>query len=47
MTGESVAEVILSNIPDFSIGDLVLANTGWQTHYLSDGKGYTMVQYVS
>jgi len=39
MTGESVAEVILSNIPDFSIGDLVLANTGWQTHYLSNGKG--------
>src|SRR5271168_2997933 len=38
MTGESVAEVILSNIPDFSIGDLVLANTGWQTHYLSNGK---------
>jgi NADPH-dependent curcumin reductase CurA len=39
MTGESVAEVILSNIPDFLIGDLVLANTGWQTHYLSNGKG--------
>src|ERR1700722_20163337 len=39
MTGESVAEVILSNIPDFSVGDLVLANTGWQTHYLSNGKG--------
>lgn len=39
MTGESVAEVIHSNIPDFSIGDLVLANTGWQTHYLSNGKG--------
>lgn len=38
MTGESVAEVILSNIPDFSVGDLVLANTGWQTHYLSNGK---------
>ncbi len=39
MTGESVAEVILSNISDFSIGDLVLAHTGWQTHYLSNGKG--------
>lgn len=38
MTGESVAEVILSNIPDFSVGDLVLAMTGWQTHYLSNGK---------
>jgi NADPH-dependent curcumin reductase len=39
ITGESVAEVILSNIPDFSVGDLVLADTGWQTHYLSNGKG--------
>src|SRR3984885_3744437 len=38
MMGESIAEVILSNIPDFSIGDLVLANTGWQTHFLSNGK---------
>jgi NADPH-dependent curcumin reductase len=39
MTGESVAVVTLSNIPGFSIGDLVLAHTGWQTHYLSNGKG--------
>lgn len=39
MTGESIAEVIHSNIPDFPIGSLVLAHTGWQTHYLSDGKG--------
>lgn len=39
MTGESVAMVILSNVPEFSVGDLVLANTGWQTHYLSNGKG--------
>lgn len=39
MTGESVAEVIHSNIPDFSAGNLVLAPTGWQTHSLSDGKG--------
>jgi len=39
ITGESVAEVIASNIPDFSIGDQVLAYTGWQTHSLSNGKG--------
>lgn len=39
MSGESVAEVILSNVADFAPGDLVLAHTGWQTHYLSDGKG--------
>lgn len=37
--GQSVAEVLISNIPGFSPGDLVLAMTGWQTHYLSNGQG--------
>ena len=39
MIGESVAEVVLSNVPDFAVGDLVLAYTGWQTHYVSNGTG--------
>ena len=39
MTGESVALVVLSNVPDFAPGDIVLAQTGWQTHHVSDGKG--------
>jgi len=39
MTGESIAEVVLSNVPNFAVGDMVLAHTGWQSHYLSDGKG--------
>ncbi len=39
MTGESVAVVMQSDIPDFYVGDLVLAYTGWQTHCLSDGTG--------
>lgn len=39
MLGESVAEVIHSNIPEFSTGDLVLANTGWQTHCICSSKG--------
>jgi NADPH-dependent curcumin reductase CurA len=38
MTGEGIAEVILSNDPEFSIGDLVLAYSGWQTHFLAYGK---------
>jgi len=38
MTGESVAEVVISHVPALAPGDLVLAETGWQTHYLSDGK---------
>jgi NADPH-dependent curcumin reductase len=37
MTGEGVARVIASNRPDYSVGDIVLAQTAWCTHALSDG----------
>jgi NADPH-dependent curcumin reductase CurA len=39
MEGGTVAEVIASNNPDFTKGDIVLSHSGWQTHALSDGKG--------
>ncbi len=39
MTGETVAQVIASNRPEYSEGDIVLAPTGWRTHALSDGAG--------
>src|SRR5438552_12224601 len=39
MVGESVAEVIASDQPEYAPGDVVLAHTGWQTHSLPDGKG--------
>ena len=39
MGGESVAEVIASDRPEYAPGDIVLAHTGWQTHSLSNGKG--------
>src|ERR1700760_1074261 len=39
MEGGTVCEVIASNNPGFSKGDIVLARAGWQTHALSDGKG--------
>jgi NADPH-dependent curcumin reductase len=39
MTGEGVARVIASNRPDYSVGDIVLAQTGWRTHALSNGAG--------
>jgi NADPH-dependent curcumin reductase CurA len=32
MTGETVAEVTVSRHPDFEVGDLVRAHTGWCTH---------------
>jgi NADPH-dependent curcumin reductase CurA len=39
MRGEAVARVIASMSPDYSQGDIVLAQTGWRTHSLSDGAG--------
>ena len=39
MTGESVAQVLVSNNSSYGKGDVVLARTGWRTHALSDGMG--------
>ena len=36
MPGESVAKVVASHHPAYSEGDIVLAQTGWRTHALSD-----------
>ena len=36
MAGESVATVIASQHPGYSEGDIVLAQTGWRTHAISD-----------
>ncbi len=37
MTGQVVAEVVLSNLDAFAPGDYVLAGSGWQDYALSDG----------
>jgi NADPH-dependent curcumin reductase CurA len=39
MEAGTVSEVIASNNPAFSRGDIVLSRAGWQTHALSDGTG--------
>jgi NADPH-dependent curcumin reductase CurA len=39
MEGGAVSEVVASNNPAYRAGDVVLGQTGWQTHALSDGKG--------
>ena len=39
MTGETVAQVLVSNHSKYVKGDLVTAHTGWRTHALSDGTG--------
>ena len=41
MPGESIAEVLESKHPGYSAGDIVLAQTGWQTHAISDGSART------
>ncbi len=39
MTAQVVAEVVTSNLADFSVGDYVLSGSGWQDYALSDGEG--------
>src|SRR5450432_4512390 len=43
MEGGTVSEVIASNNPGFTKGDIVLSRAGWQTHAVSDGKGLTKI----
>lgn len=37
MVGGTVAEVVASRHPAFSVGDRVLSNSGWRTHAIVDG----------
>jgi NADPH-dependent curcumin reductase len=39
MTAQSICEVMASEHPDYKVGDIVLAPTGWRTHAASDGTG--------
>ena len=39
MVGGTVSRVEASQHPDFKPGDLVLGQTGWQSHAISDGQG--------
>jgi NADPH-dependent curcumin reductase CurA len=43
MEGGTVSEVVASNNPGFSVGDIVLGRTGWQTHAVSDGASLRKV----
>src|SRR5262249_49194477 len=43
MVGGTVAAVMESNLPSYKVGDLVVANTGWQEYALSDGQGVEKV----
>ncbi len=37
MTGQVVAQVVSSSIPEYSVGDYVLSGSGWQDYAVSDG----------
>jgi NADPH-dependent curcumin reductase len=38
MTGQTVSVVEASGVPAFKVGDLVVANVGWQDYGISDGR---------
>ena len=39
MVGATVAEIMISNVDGFEVGDWVLSFNGWQDYAISDGKG--------
>ena len=43
MTGETAGEVILSTVPGFAPGDLVVGSRGWQTHSISQATSLVKV----
>jgi hypothetical protein len=43
MEGSAVCAVVQSNLPNYKAGDIVLASTGWQDYFLSEGIGVQKV----
>jgi NADPH-dependent curcumin reductase CurA len=43
MEGRTVSEVVTSNRDGFAAGDIVFGPSGWQTHAVTDGKGYRRI----
>ena len=44
MRASGLGEVVESNHPDFSVGDMVRGMTGWTEYILSSGEGFNVVQ---
>jgi len=44
MRASGLGEVVESNHPDFSVGDMVRGMTGWTEYILSNGEGFNVVQ---
>jgi len=43
MTGETIGEVIASNDPGFSVGDIALKAHGWQSHTMAKARALTKI----
>src|SRR5262249_755118 len=43
MEGGTVSEVVASGVEGFDVGDIVVCRAGWQTHFVSDGRGLRKV----
>lgn len=43
MAGQTVSVVEAAHVPGFAVGDLVVANSGWQDYGLSDGRDLTRI----
>jgi NADPH-dependent curcumin reductase CurA len=43
MLGATVSRVVTSKHPDYSVGDWILAYSGWQDYAISDGNGLTQL----
>ncbi len=43
MVGGAVSEVMESNHPDYSTGEIVFAYSGWQQYFVSNGEGLSKV----
>ena len=44
MEGRAVSEILVSHVDGFSSGDIVFANSGWQTHALASGRGLRRIE---
>src|SRR5262245_52950040 len=43
MEGGTVSQVVASGVDGFDVGDIVVCRAGWQTHFVSDGRGLRKV----
>jgi len=44
MRSSGIGEIVISNHPNFNVGDRVMGMIGWQEYLLSDGTGLNKVQ---